>query len=42
MGKNLKAPPLQVIEGGFDGLLEGLDLLRQNKVSGRKLVLDLV
>ena len=42
MGKELRAPPTQLVQGGFDGLLEGLDLLRRNKVSGKKLVLDLI
>jgi NADPH:quinone reductase-like Zn-dependent oxidoreductase len=34
----LKAPPLKQIEGGLEGLTTGLDLLRQGKVSGAKLV----
>lgn len=42
MGERLKAPPIQVIEGRFDGLLEGLGLLRQEKGSGRKLIVELV
>ncbi|KAI9850437.1 MAG: hypothetical protein M1838_005649 [Thelocarpon superellum] len=37
----LKAPPTQLVPGGFDGLLPGLDMLRKGKVSGRKLVVDL-
>jgi NADPH:quinone reductase-like Zn-dependent oxidoreductase len=36
-----KAPPIQIVEGGFDGLTEGLDMLRKGKVSGKKLVLNL-
>ena len=42
IGKGLRAPPMRILEGGFDGLLDGLDLLRQKKVSGKKLVIDLV
>ena len=40
-GEHLKALPMQKVEGGWDGLLEGLDLLRKMKVSGKKLVVDL-
>ncbi|KAJ5637650.1 hypothetical protein N7490_007529 [Penicillium lividum] len=36
--KILRPPPLQVIEGGLEGLRTGLDLLRRGKVSGTKLV----
>jgi NADPH:quinone reductase-like Zn-dependent oxidoreductase len=42
IGEGLEALPIQVLKGGFDGLLDGLDLLRQKKVSGKKLVMDLV
>ncbi|GKT90373.1 zinc binding enoyl-reductase [Colletotrichum tofieldiae] len=34
----IKPPPIQTINGGIDILLEKLDLLRQGKVSGSKLV----
>ncbi|KAM0277203.1 hypothetical protein ACHAQH_005986 [Verticillium albo-atrum] len=34
----LKPAPVSVSDGGFDGILEGLDKLRQKKVSGAKLV----
>lgn len=36
--KDLKPPPIRVIEGGLKNILEGLDMLRQGKVSGSKLV----
>jgi NADPH:quinone reductase-like Zn-dependent oxidoreductase len=42
IGERLRAPPIQILEGGFDGLLDGLDLLRQKKVSGKKLVMEFV
>ncbi|KAK6216840.1 TOXD protein [Colletotrichum tabaci] len=34
----VKPPPIQVFDGGIDVLLEKVDLLRQGKVSGTKLV----
>jgi hypothetical protein len=34
----LKTPPLKKIDGGLENLTTGLDLLRQGKVSGTKLV----
>lgn len=34
----IKAPPITVLEGGFESVLEGLDKLRAKKVSGTKLV----
>ncbi|WYZ42148.1 hypothetical protein EsH8_V_001043 [Colletotrichum jinshuiense] len=34
----IKPPPIKAIDGGIDVLLESLDLLRQRKVSGSKLV----
>ncbi|RYP47487.1 hypothetical protein DL768_006459 [Monosporascus sp. mg162] len=34
----LVAHPLQVLEGGLDGVLAGLDLLKSGSVSGKKLV----
>ena len=37
----LKPPPIRLIDGGFDGILMGLDELRQGKVSGSKLVAKL-
>jgi len=33
-----KANPVDLRQGGLEGINEGLDLLRQNKVSGKKLV----
>lgn len=38
---SLKPPPIQEQGSGFDKLAPGLDLLRQGKVSGRKLVVHL-
>jgi NADPH:quinone reductase-like Zn-dependent oxidoreductase len=38
ISKQLKPPPLQKIDGGLENLRIGLDLLRQGKVSGTKLV----
>lgn len=35
---NLKTPPLKRIDGGLENLTTGLDMLRQGKVSGTKLV----
>jgi len=40
--ENIKPPPLQVVPGGFLSLEEALDLLRKKKVSGKKLVVDLI
>ncbi|KFY27075.1 hypothetical protein V493_03710 [Pseudogymnoascus sp. VKM F-4281 (FW-2241)] len=37
----LQPPPIRLIDGGFDGILMGLDELRQGKVSGSKLVVKL-
>lgn len=34
----IKPPPLSVTEGGLDAIFDGLDQLRQGKVSGKKLV----
>lgn len=39
--KVLRPAPVRVIPGGFDGLHEGLDLLRKGAVSGEKLVVEL-
>ncbi len=41
ISKQLKPPPLKKIDGGLGGLPTGLDLLRQGKVSGTKLVSSL-
>ncbi|KAH8585888.1 putative ToxD-like zinc binding oxidoreductase [Bisporella sp. PMI_857] len=38
LAKELKPPPVTVLNGGFDDVLEGLDRLRKGKVSGSKLV----
>lgn len=34
----LKAHPIRVEKGGFEGLLDGVSLVRKGKVSGVKLV----
>ena len=34
----IKPPPTTVLDSGFDGVLEGLQRLRDGKVSGAKLV----
>jgi len=34
----LKAHPPQRLKGGFQGILDGVDMLRQHRVSGQKLV----
>jgi hypothetical protein len=34
----LRPHPLRMMEGGFPGVLEGLDMLRKKQVSGVKLV----
>ncbi len=34
----LKAHPVQLVEGGFEGIVEGLKLLKSGTVSGKKLV----
>lgn len=36
--KTVKPPPISTLEGGFDGILGGLDKLRYGQVSGSKLV----
>ncbi|CAG8923341.1 unnamed protein product [Penicillium salamii] len=38
----LKPCPMQVLGGKFEGILEGLDLLRNGKVSGKKLVVPMI
>ncbi|KAF2186056.1 putative ToxD-like zinc binding oxidoreductase [Zopfia rhizophila CBS 207.26] len=40
LAQELKAPPVTLLEGGFEGILEGLDRLRTGKVSGSKLVVQ--
>ncbi len=40
--EKVRPPPVEVVPGGFDGLLGALDLLRKKKVSGKKLIVDLV
>ncbi|KAJ5920003.1 hypothetical protein N7516_010861 [Penicillium verrucosum] len=37
----LKACPIKIIPGKFEGILEGLDMLRNGKVSGKKLVVPM-
>ncbi|TVY62514.1 Trans-enoyl reductase ACTTS2 [Fusarium oxysporum f. sp. cubense] len=39
--KNLKSPPLTVLNGGFSDIMKGLDMLRRGKVSGSKLVVKM-
>lgn len=39
--ESFKPLPVQVLDGGFDALGKGLDLLRQGKISGKKLVVEL-
>ena len=34
----IKTHPVKVVNGGFDGVADGLELLRQKQVSGQKLV----
>jgi NADPH:quinone reductase-like Zn-dependent oxidoreductase len=36
--KELKAPPLTVLDGGYDSIMEGIDRVRGGKVSGSKIV----
>jgi NADPH:quinone reductase-like Zn-dependent oxidoreductase len=38
LSKELKAPPVTILERGFEGVFEGLDRLRAGKLSGSKLV----
>lgn len=38
--EKVRVPPIEVVPGGFDGLLGALDLLRKKKVSGKKLIVD--
>ena len=40
-GTKLRAPPTQHIGTGFPAIFEGLELLRQGKVSGKKLIVSL-
>ncbi|KAH6644278.1 putative ToxD-like zinc binding oxidoreductase, partial [Boeremia exigua] len=37
----IKAPPITMIDGGFEGILDGLDRLRTKTISGSKLVIKL-
>jgi hypothetical protein len=39
--EKVRPPPIEVVPGGFEGLLGALDLLRKKKVSGKKLIVDL-
>ena len=39
--KTVKTPPIRLVDGGFDGIFEGLNELRGGKVSGKKLVVKL-
>lgn len=38
----VKSIPVEVIEGEFEGLERALGMLREKRVSGRKLVVDLI
>ncbi|KAJ5206524.1 Polyketide synthase enoylreductase [Penicillium cf. griseofulvum] len=38
----LRPCPIQIIPGKFEGIMEGLDMLRNGKVSGKKLVVPIV
>lgn len=40
--EKVRPPLIKVVPGGFDGLLGALDLLRKKKVSGKKLLVDLM
>jgi hypothetical protein len=40
--KTYKPPPTRLLKGGFDAILPGLEELRTGKVSGEKLVVELV
>lgn len=40
--ESIKPLPLRVVPGGYDGIFEALDLLRNKKVSGTKLIVDLM
>jgi NADPH:quinone reductase-like Zn-dependent oxidoreductase len=39
--KKLQAPPITALDGGFDGILKAMDLLRAGKISGSKTVVPL-
>ncbi|PVH81266.1 GroES-like protein [Cadophora sp. DSE1049] len=39
--KELKSPPLKVLNGGFDDIIEGLNKIRRGEVSGSKIVVKL-
>ncbi|KAI9807635.1 MAG: hypothetical protein M1825_005576 [Sarcosagium campestre] len=38
---DVRPPPIQVLEGGFDALQRGLEMLKKREVSGKKLVVNL-
>merc|ERR1712150_390677 len=40
-GQGLRAPPTQLVGSGFGAIFKGLELLRQGKVSGKKLIVKL-
>ena len=40
-GKMLRAHPVRVLEGRFEGILRGLNMLERREVSGQKLVVRL-
>jgi hypothetical protein len=37
----MRPHPVRLVNGGFDGVPEGLELLRKKQVSGQKLVCSL-
>lgn len=41
LAQELKSPPITVLDGGFDDIIKGLDMLRAGTVSGSKLVVKL-
>lgn len=41
LAQELKSPPITVLDGGFDDIIKGLDMLRAGSVSGSKLVAKL-
>lgn len=41
ISRGLRSPPTKVVDGGFDGLRPGMDLLKAGKISGQKLIVNL-
>lgn len=40
--KKIRTHPARVVEGGFEGILEGVGMLRRKEVSAQKLVFTIV